>query len=71
MKKTSRQLAPAHEEIIRQAARHAKRIVVVEMNLGQYKHEIKRILPRKSVSFYGQMDGRLITPDRIEEAVNG
>jgi len=64
-------LWPVPQKVIRHAARHAKRVVVVEMNLGQYKREIKRILPRKSVSFYGQMDGRLITPDRIKEAVNG
>lgn len=64
-------LWPVPQKVIRHAARHAKRVVVVEMNLGQYKREIKRILPRKSVSFYGQMDGLLITPDRIKEAVNG
>jgi 2-oxoglutarate ferredoxin oxidoreductase subunit alpha len=64
-------LWPVPQKVIRQAAREARRIVVVEMNLGQYKREIKRILPRKSVSFYGQMDGRLITPDRIKEAVDG
>jgi 2-oxoglutarate ferredoxin oxidoreductase subunit alpha len=63
-------LWPVPQKVIRQAARHAKRIVVVEMNLGQYKREIKRMLPRKSVSFYGQMDGRLITPERIREAIN-
>ncbi|MGD8342595.1 MAG: pyruvate flavodoxin/ferredoxin oxidoreductase [Desulfobacterales bacterium] len=64
-------LWPVPQKVIRQAARHARRVVIVEMNLGQYKREIKRILPRKSVAFYGQMDGRLITPDRIKEAVNG
>ncbi|MGD2099310.1 MAG: transketolase C-terminal domain-containing protein [Desulfobacterales bacterium] len=64
-------LWPVPQKIIRQAARHARRIVIVEMNMGQYKQEIKRILPRKSVAFYGQMDGRLITPERIKEAVNG
>ena len=63
-------LWPVPEKVIRQAARDARRIVVVEMNLGQYKREIKRILPRKPVDFYGQMDGRLITPVRIKEAVN-
>ncbi|MBW2435067.1 MAG: pyruvate flavodoxin/ferredoxin oxidoreductase [Deltaproteobacteria bacterium] len=64
-------LWPVPQKVIRHAARHARRVVIVEMNLGQYKREIKRILPRKSVAFYGQMDGRLITPDRIKEAVNG
>jgi 2-oxoglutarate ferredoxin oxidoreductase subunit alpha len=44
--------------------------VVVEMNLGQYVREIKRILPQNPVVFCGQMDGRLITPARITEAID-
>ena len=63
-------LWPVPQDVIRQAARNARRIVVVEMNLGQYVREIKRILPRKPVVFCGQMDGRLITPTRITEAIN-
>ena len=63
-------LWPVPEKVIRQAARHARRIVTVEMNLGQYVREIKRILPDKPVDFCGQMDGRLITPARIKEAVD-
>jgi 2-oxoglutarate ferredoxin oxidoreductase subunit alpha len=63
-------LWPVPQKLIRQAARHARRIVVVEMNLGQYVREIKRILPRKPVAFCGQMDGRLITPARIKEAID-
>ena len=62
-------LWPVPEKVIRQAARNARRIVVVEMNLGQYVREIKRILPRYQVDFCGQMDGRLITPARIKEAI--
>ena len=62
-------LWPVPENVIRQAARNAKRIVVVEMNLGQYVREIQRILPRTPVDFCGQMDGRLITPTRIKEAL--
>jgi 2-oxoglutarate ferredoxin oxidoreductase subunit alpha len=53
---------------IRRAAEGAKRILVVEMNLGQYVREIERILPGKAVVFYGQMDGRLIAPQTIMEA---
>ena len=63
-------LWPVPENVIQQAARPAKRIVVVEMNLGQYVREIKRIVPGKTVDFCGQMDGRLITPARIKEAVD-
>ncbi len=44
-------------------------MVVVEMNLGQYVREIERLLPDKKVDFVGQMDGNLITPRRIREAL--
>ena len=62
-------LWPVPENVIRQAARNARRIVVVEMNLGQYVLEIKRILPNTPIAFCGQMDGRLITPARITETI--
>jgi len=35
------------------------------MNLGQYVREIERVLGRK-VKFFGQMNGKLITPGQIE-----
>jgi len=41
----------------------------MEMNLGQYVREIERILPDKKVDFLGQMDGRLIPPQRIQEVI--
>ncbi|MGD9410491.1 MAG: transketolase C-terminal domain-containing protein [Desulfobacterales bacterium] len=62
-------LWPVPENVIRQAARNVRRIVVVEMNLGQYVREIERILPQHPIIFCGQMDGRLITPARITEAI--
>lgn len=64
-------LWPVPENLIRQKAEGAKRIVMVEMNLGQYVHEIERVLKDKKIEFLGQMDGRLIRPDQIEEVVNG
>jgi len=39
------------------------------MNLGQYVHEIERILPAKPVELLAQMDGRLITPQAIKEKI--
>ncbi len=62
-------LWPVPEAAIRRAAGDVKRVVVVEMNLGQYVHEIERILPGRRVSFCGQMDGKLIAPETIAEAV--
>ena len=62
-------LWPVPEALIRRSAKTVDRIVVVEMNLGQYVNEVRRVLPDKPVDFAGQMDGRLITPDRIQEVI--
>ena len=61
-------LWPVPAAAIRRAAGGAKRILVVEMNLGQYVREIERTLPGRAVGFCGQMDGRLIAPETIVEA---
>jgi 2-oxoglutarate ferredoxin oxidoreductase subunit alpha len=66
---TLKTLWPVPEGIISQAGREAKRVIVVEMNAGQYVREIERVLPDKRVEFFGQMDGRLITPRQIKELV--
>jgi len=63
-------LWPVPEQFIVEIANRFKRILVVEMNLGQYVREIRRILPHKMVDFFGRMDGSLITPGQIEEALN-
>jgi 2-oxoglutarate ferredoxin oxidoreductase subunit alpha len=65
---TLKTLWPVPAAAVRRAAADAKRILVVEMNLGQYVREIERILPGKPVALCGQMDGRLITPETIMEA---
>jgi 2-oxoglutarate ferredoxin oxidoreductase subunit alpha len=62
-------LWPVPAAAIRRAAQDAKRIWVVEMNLGQYVREIERLLPGKAVAFRGQMDGRLISPETLVEAI--
>ena len=65
-------LWPIPEHVIRKVAKDIKRIVVVEMNLGQYVSEIERLLPDKRVDFVGQMNGQLINPQKIiETIVNG
>lgn len=62
-------LWPVPQKLIRQAAAGVDRVMVIEMNLGQYVREIERILSDKQVDFLGQMDGRLITPTQIKEGV--
>ena len=63
-------LWPGPEVLIKEKAEHVQRVVVVEMNLGQYVREIERILPNKIVNFLGQMDGRLISPNQIKKALS-
>lgn len=63
-------LWPVPEKLIKEKAEHVQRVVVVEMNLGQYVREIERILPDKTIDFLGQMDGRLISPNQIAKALD-
>ena len=60
-------LWPVPEALLHRCAESVRRVVVVEMNLGQYVHEVQRVLRNKEVTFLGQMDGQLIHPDRIKE----
>lgn len=45
-----------------------KKILVIELNQGQYVEEIERVMNRK-VEFYGKADGRAIPPDEIANKV--
>jgi 2-oxoglutarate ferredoxin oxidoreductase subunit alpha len=63
-------LWPVPEQKIREIAEKYSRIVVAEMNLGQYVREIERVLPGKKIDFLGQMNGKLITPAQIERTVH-
>jgi 2-oxoglutarate ferredoxin oxidoreductase subunit alpha len=60
---------PVPEAVIRETARTHSRIIVVEMNLGQYVREIRRILPNRKIEFCGRMDGDLIPPRMIQEVL--
>jgi 2-oxoglutarate ferredoxin oxidoreductase subunit alpha len=62
-------LWPVPEELLRAAAADYARVLVVEANLGQYVREVQRVLPQKQVEFFGRMDGKLISPAEIKEAV--
>jgi len=62
-------LWPVPDRLILDAAENVARIVVVEMNMGQYVREIERLLPRHTIDFVGRMDGTLISPDDIRKAV--
>jgi 2-oxoglutarate ferredoxin oxidoreductase subunit alpha len=62
-------LWPVPEDFIREKAAPYQRLVVAEMNLGQYVREIRRVMPGKDVGFVGQMNGELIKPAQIMEEV--
>lgn len=62
-------LWPVPEDFIREKASPYKRVVVAEMNLGQYVREIRRLLPATEIGFVGQMNGELIKPGQIMEVV--
>ena len=66
---TLKTLWPVPEDLLRQKAEPFDRIVVLEMNLGQYINEIRRVLCGKQIDFYGQMNGVLITPAKIMEVI--
>jgi 2-oxoglutarate ferredoxin oxidoreductase subunit alpha len=62
-------LWPVPEKVLRDAAEGMERILVLEMNLGQYVHEVRRVLCQQRVDFYGKMSGELITPAEIASEV--
>jgi len=62
-------LWPVSEGLIRKKAAPYDRIVVAELNLGQYVRELERLLPDKQVRFTGRMNGNLLTPEDIKEAI--
>jgi len=66
---TLKSLWPVPEGLLKEKAAGFRRVVVVEMNLGQYVHEIRRVLGGKAVEFFGQMNGVLVTPAQIVEVL--
>ncbi|MEJ2038255.1 MAG: pyruvate flavodoxin/ferredoxin oxidoreductase, partial [Desulfosarcinaceae bacterium] len=62
-------LWPVPEALIREKAAAHERVIVVEMNLGQYVREIQRVLPEKKITFLGQMNGEMIKPAQIVEVI--
>jgi 2-oxoglutarate ferredoxin oxidoreductase subunit alpha len=61
-------LWPVPEKAIRAAAAGVRRVLVPELNLGQYRLEVERTLPGVEVQGLNRVDGEMITPDQILEA---
>lgn len=62
-------LYPVADEVINFALKGKERILVIEMNCGQYVREIERLAPTGKIQFLGRMNGELITPNEIVEAI--
>jgi 2-oxoglutarate ferredoxin oxidoreductase subunit alpha len=65
-------LWPIPENKIQDCLKGVKRIIIPEMNHGQYRHEIQR-LTNSDVELVGvnRVDTILITPEEIMEAYHG
>ena len=59
----------ATERVIREALRGISRVVVAELNHGQYRREIERLAGTVEVVGLNRVDGELIAPEAFSEAV--
>jgi 2-oxoglutarate ferredoxin oxidoreductase subunit alpha len=62
-------LWPIPERALAGALDGIRRVVVAELNDGQYRREIERLLPQAEVVGVTRIDGELITPAEIHEAL--
>jgi 2-oxoglutarate ferredoxin oxidoreductase subunit alpha len=62
-------LWPVPEQLIVEKAVPYRRVIMAEMNLGQYVLELQRLLTDKKIEFFGQMNGELIKPGQIQEVI--
>lgn len=61
---------PLADKELEELSKKVKRIVVVEMNMGQYFNEVDRIACRNAkVEKYGRLNGQLIKPEEIVEFI--
>jgi 2-oxoglutarate ferredoxin oxidoreductase subunit alpha len=66
---TVHSLWPVPERAIREALTAIKRVVVAELNHGQYRREIERLAPGLEVIGLHRVDGELIAPGSFLEAI--
>jgi 2-oxoglutarate ferredoxin oxidoreductase subunit alpha len=62
-------LYPVPRNLLLRTIQGKAKIVVIEMNHGQYVREIERLAGSVPVRFYGQMNGELIAPETIAREV--
>jgi 2-oxoglutarate/2-oxoacid ferredoxin oxidoreductase subunit alpha len=66
---TVHSLWPVPETALSQAFEGCERIVVAELNLGQYRREIERIADGRTVAGLHRIDGEPLTPRQFLEAL--
>lgn len=66
---TVQSLWPVPERAIAKAMEGIDRVVVAELNQGQYKREIERLAGGREVVGLQRIDGRLLTPEQFLEAI--
>ena len=61
---------PLAEKELKELSKKVNRIVVVEMNMGQYFLEVDRVAGKNvKVDKYGRINGELITPKEIVDFI--
>jgi len=66
---TLKTIWPFDEELIERLAGGAHRVIVPEMNLGQLALEVERVVGRSKVVRVNRVDGELIPPQQILDAI--
>jgi len=66
---TIHSLWPVPESAIRSALERIERVVVAELNLGQYRHEVERLAHDLEILGLNRVDGELISPDQFLEMI--
>jgi 2-oxoglutarate ferredoxin oxidoreductase subunit alpha len=66
---TIHSLWPVPETAIRSALEDIERVVVAELNLGQYRREIQRFVCDREIVGLNRVDGELISPDQFLEVI--
>lgn len=62
-------LYPVPEKLLREEIGKVSRVIVIEMNLGQYVREVERFSGATPVDFFGKMNGELISPEEITHVI--
>lgn len=62
-------LWPVPQALITQKTENIKQIVVIEMNHGLYCREIEKLASGRKINFFGQMNGTLISPEKIVRVI--